>query len=146
MRLRFWPVIAVLLVGVLSTCSATKSAPPAAVDTSYARSGFKLGDGTTAIYYVKAFPANGVVRICGAWSVQSQSPYGARIAEDFLFKGRLYLGGTEVLKRLSFFEEFDPDQSPLGQPTACRDTGTPWVKAFDGKAPQAVFPRVGFSR
>ncbi|MEM7684341.1 MAG: hypothetical protein AAF293_05920, partial [Pseudomonadota bacterium] len=108
-------------------------APPASVDTSYARNGFRLGDGTTAIYYVKAFPANGVVRVCGAWSVQSQSPYGARVVEDLLFKGRLYLGGTEVLKRLLFFEEFDPDQNPLGQPTACRDTATAWITAFDNK-------------
>ncbi|MEM9062638.1 MAG: hypothetical protein AAGD13_19430 [Pseudomonadota bacterium] len=134
------------LLVALSACSSAPPAPPETVDTSYSRSVMTMRNGTEVVLFIKTSPANGVVRVCGAWFVRSENTLGSRVAENILYKGRLYLGGAEIMERLAFLEEFSPDQNPLGQPTACRNTGAAWSDAFDGEVPQAVFPRVGIYR
>ena len=106
-----------------------------------------MGDGSKVGVLAKAIPGDtGMVRICGAWQMQSSSPVAGRVAENFLFAAKLYLAGDEVMKRLSFFTEIPPGEPWFGKPAKCRDTKTPWQTGFATATLQAVYPRSAFSR
>lgn len=142
-RLGLTSVVCALLT---SACSTATTASPVPLDRSFTASGFRISEGSKVGVYMKAIPSqNGIVRICGAWQLQSNSPRAGRIAESFLFGAKLYLSDVEVLTRLSYFAEI-PLSAPLaGQSAKCRDTQTPWRTDFATARLHPVYPRSAFS-
>ena len=131
----------------VAACSSATTAPPVLLDRSFSSSGFGISDGSKVGVLMKATRAdNGVVRICGAWQIQSNSPVAGRMAENFLYGAKLYLDDVEVMRRLSYFAEIAPGAQLSGKSAKCRDTKTQWQPSFRTAKLHPVYQRRAFSR
>ncbi len=146
--MRIFRVLTTMALALFITaCAGGKTAPPIPLDRSFSVSGFGMGDGSKVGILMKAVRSeSGMVRICGAWQLKSNSPTAGRIAENFLYGAKLFLADIEVMRRLSFFEEYPPGTSMAGKPANCRDTQTPWQDSFRTATLHPVFQRKAFSR
>ena len=136
------PVIRLLsIIALLVALSGARVVQAQTIDERYTVGGGVWDDGSTVYVLVRAFPQNGQVSLCGAWTVHGETANTTFFNDRVLDAGRVELAGDTMLRGLLTFRRavFASDMS--GVKATCISTGQSWKSSYEGVAPVVELPR-----
>ena len=129
---------------VVAGCATVTPVGNEQIDPRYSLGGGEWNSGGGITIAARTFERNGVVVVCGAWTMDRQSVLTSELNDNVVAAASVFVGGDRAVNNLSFMRLVPYSDNISGEQANCVATDRPWKAGYSPASTRVRIPRMAF--